>query len=181
MKNSISSNSKSKQKSTGRIALLGVLIALAFILGYLESLLPVFAGIPGIKPGFSNISIITALYLLGKKEAAGLSLVKVVLAGITFGGMFSMLYSLAGAVLSLTVMLILSRIKKLSPAGVSVAGGVAHNMGQIAVACLVTGDAVIYYLPFLVAAGAVSGFITGIISSQLLVRLSRTRLFCRRM
>ena len=123
-------------KKTKRLVLLAMLTAVAMILSYVESLLP-SVGIPGVKMGLANIAVIFALFRFGWKEAAALSLVRVVLVSLLFGSVGAMLYSLAGAVLSLAVMALLRRIDRFSTVGISVAGGVAHNAGQILMAMLI--------------------------------------------
>ena len=123
-------------KNTKRLVLLAMLTAVAMILSYVESLLP-SVGIPGVKMGLANIAVIFALFRFGWKEAAALSLVRVVLVSLLFGSVGAMLYSLAGAVLSLAVMALLRRIDRFSTVGISVAGGVAHNAGQILMAMLI--------------------------------------------
>ncbi|MBP5159726.1 MAG: Gx transporter family protein [Lachnospiraceae bacterium] len=147
--------------NTKKIALLGVLTAAAFILNYLESLLPVFIPVPGVKIGLANIAVLVALYVLGMGYAGVLAVVRIVLAGFTFGSLFSMLYSFAGCLLSMLVMLALKRIKRFSVIGVSVAGGVAHNMGQLLCALFLVGTSIFYYAPFLIASGVAAGLITG--------------------
>ncbi|MBQ3389863.1 MAG: Gx transporter family protein [Firmicutes bacterium] len=160
--------------TTKRIARYGLLIALALILSYVESLLPVFVAVPGVKMGLPNIVIMFALYSLGVKDAAIISLIRVVLAGALFGSVFSMLYSAAGAVLSLAVMAVLLKTKRFSPVGVSVAGGVAHNAGQIIVAILVTETAqLIYYLPVLCISGIAAGVLIGVVSGIIINRLQK--------
>ena len=120
-------------KKTKRLVLLAMLTAVAMILSYVESLLP-SVGIPGVKMGLANIAVIFALFRFGWKEAAALSLVRVVLVSLLFGSVGAMLYSLAGAVLSLAVMALLRRIDRFSTVGISVAGGVAHNAGPSPIA-----------------------------------------------
>ena len=160
--------------NTKRIARYGLLIALALILSYVESLLPVFVAVPGVKMGLPNIVILFALYTLGVKDAAVISLIRVVLAGALFGSVFSMLYSAAGAVLSLAVMAVLMKTKRFSPVGVSVAGGVAHNAGQIIVAILVTETAqIIFYLPVLCISGIAAGVLIGVAGGMIIERLKR--------
>ncbi len=158
------------QLRTKKIALTGMLIAAAFIFSYLESMLPVFFGIPGIKPGFANIVIIVALYRLGISYAAGISLLRIALSGLMFSGMYSAMYSLAGGILSLVIMIILKKSNRFSVAGISVSGGVAHNIGQIIVALFVLGNAVLYYLPFLMVSGIITGCLVGIVGS-LIIRI----------
>lgn len=159
---------------TKRIACLGLLIALAFVLSYVEYLLPLNIGIPGAKVGLANLVVMVALYTLGKKDAALLSVVRVVLVGFTFGNLAMMLYSMAGALLSFVVMLIAKRTKLFSITGVSVLGGVFHNVGQIIVAMFVLETAsLLYYLPFLIVIGTISGIVIGVISSMITVRVDR--------
>ena len=136
-------------KKTKRLVLLAMLTAVAMILSYVESLLP-SVGIPGVKMGLANIAVIFALFRFGWKEAAALSLVRVVLVSLLFGSVGAMLYSLAGAVLSLAVMALLRRIDRFSTVGISVAGGVAHNAGQILMAMLILQTKqLLGYLPVL--------------------------------
>ena len=159
---------------TKRIACLGLFIALAFVLSYVEFLLPLNIGIPGAKVGLANLVVMVALYTLGKKDAALLSFVRVVLVGLTFGNLAMLLYSLAGAVLSFLAMLIAKRTKLFSITGVSVLGGVFHNVGQIIVAMLVleTGS-LLYYLPFLIVIGTISGVVIGLLSGMITARVGR--------
>ena len=159
---------------TKRIACLGLFIALAFVLSYVEFLLPLNIGIPGAKVGLANLVVMVALYTLGKKDAALLSFVRVVLVGLTFGNLAMLIYSLAGAVLSFLAMLIAKRTKLFSITGVSVLGGVFHNVGQIIVAMIVleTGS-LLYYLPFLIVIGTISGVVIGLLSGMITARVGR--------
>lgn len=151
---------------SSRVAFLGMFAAFAMILSFLESQIPTFVAIPGIKLGLPNIAIIIILYKFGTKEAITVSLVRVLLTSLLFGSVLSMLYSIAGAVLSLIAMILLKRTGKLSTVTVSVIGGVCHNIGQIAVACLVTETAqLLYYLPVLIISGVISGIIIGMIAA----------------
>ncbi|SEA64366.1 heptaprenyl diphosphate synthase [Pseudobutyrivibrio sp. ACV-2] len=157
-----------------KIAFLGLLIALAFVLSYVEMLLPINIGIPGAKVGLANLVIMVALYAIGEKNAFILSVVRVVLVGLTFGNLAMMIYSLAGAMLSFAAMFIAKRIKLFSVTGVSVIGGVFHNLGQIIVAIIVLDTAsLIYYFPFLVVVGTVSGIVIGIISGMIIERFKK--------
>ena len=159
---------------TKRIACLGLFIALAFVLSYVEYLLPLNIGIPGAKVGLANLVVMVALYTLGKKDAALLSVVRVVLVGFTFGNLAMMLYSMAGALLSFVVMLIAKRTKLFSITGVSVLGGVFHNVGQIIVAMVALETAsLLYYLPFLIVIGTISGIVIGVISGLITARVGR--------
>lgn len=148
-----------------------MLTALAFILSYVETLIPFSFGIPGIKLGLANVVVLTALYLLGTGEAFCLSLVRIILAGFTFGNLYSMFYSLAGGVLSLCVMAFLKKTGKFTPMGVSAAGGVFHNVGQIVVAGLVLGRNIAYYFPFLMVSGIITGLAVGLTGGLVIKRL----------
>lgn len=155
-------------KSAARYALL---TALAMVLSWLESMLPLPAAAPGMKLGLTNLVVLFALYRMGPCPAAAISLVRVLLVSMTFGNAYSFAYSLAGAAVSLAVMLALKRTGRFSILGVSIAGGVGHNLGQILVAAAVLGDAVIWYLPVLlvsgVAAGAAIGVVGGIVTERI--------------
>ena len=157
-----------------RIAFLGLFVALAFVLSYIEYMLPLNIGIPGAKVGFANLVVMVALYTVGEKNAIALSLIRVVLVGLTFGNISMMMYSLAGAALSLFAMLIAKKIGKLSVTGVSVLGGVFHNIGQIIVAMLVLEtESLIYYLPFLMVIGTITGVLIGFVANLITVRVKR--------
>ncbi len=158
-------------KKTKRLLLLAMLTAVAMILSYVESLLP-SVGIPGVKMGLANIAVIFALFRFGWKEAAALSLVRVVLVSLLFGSVGAMLYSLAGAVLSLAVMALLRRIDRFSTVGISVAGGVAHNAGQILMAMLILQTKqLLGYLPVLAVSGIAGGVLTGLAAALLIRRI----------
>lgn len=158
-------------KKTKRLVLLAMLTAVAMVLSYVESLLP-SVGIPGVKMGLANIAVIFALLRFGWKEAAALSLVRVVLVSLLFGSVGAMLYSLAGAVLSLAVMALLRRIDRFSTVGISVAGGVAHNAGQILMAMLILQTKqLLGYLPVLAVSGIAGGVLTGLAAALLIRRI----------
>ena len=156
---------------TKKLTTLALLTAGAMILSYVESMLPSI-GIPGVKMGLANIAVIFALYRLGWKEALGISLVRVFMVSMLFGSMSALLYSLAGAALSLGVMALLKRLDRFSETGVSVAGGVAHNAGQILVAMALLGSAKLaYYYPILVISGVAGGVLTGLAAAMLIKRV----------
>jgi heptaprenyl diphosphate synthase len=147
-----------------RVAFLGLFTAFAMILSFVESQIPTFVAIPGIKLGLPNIAIIIILYKFGYKEAITVSLLRVLLTSLLFGTVLSMLYSIAGAVLSFIAMILLKKF--LSIVTVSVIGGVCHNIGQIVVACLVTETAqLMYYLPVLIISGVISGIVVGLVAA----------------
>ena len=156
----------------GRVAVFGVFTALALIFSYVELLIPINFGIPGAKLGLANLVTIIVLYKSDWKEALLLSVVRIVLAGFLFGNLFGILYSLAGGILSLAVMALLKRSGAFSIIGVSMAGGVSHNVGQLIMAMLVVETyAVGYYLPVLLIAGLITGTLIGIAGREMLKRL----------
>ena len=155
-----------------KISQIGVLAALAMVLSYVESLFPAFIAVPGIKIGLANIAVIFALYRLGLREALGISVVRVVLSSLLFGSVLSLSYSIAGALISLVVMYLLKRTRLFGTVAVSVAGGVSHNLGQIAIACLILQSrAIAYYIPVLILSGVAAGVVIGIISAVVIARL----------
>lgn len=159
-----------------RVAYFGVFSALALIFSYVESLLPLSLGIPGVKLGLANLIIVIGLYKMSLKEVYLLSLVRVLLSGFLFGNYFSILYSLAGALLSVTVMSLLKKNGGFSVMGVSIAGGVSHNVGQLLVAMAVVETfSVAYYIPVLLIAGLITGLLIGITANEMLKRLVNLR------
>ena len=155
---------------TKKVALLAMCIALAMILSYVESLLP-SPGVPGVKLGLANLVVIFALYKLGWGEAAGISLLRVFLVALLFGHAASLMYSAAGAALSLAGMILLKKTDKFSCVAVSVIGGVLHNAGQILTARLLMGPNVVYYLPVLIVSGTVAGVAIGVVSALIVRRV----------
>ena len=154
-----------------KTALLGMLVALAFVLSYIETLIPINLGIPGAKLGLANLVVMVALYTLGTKEAFALSMVRILLTGLTFSSMAAMLYSFAGGLLSFAVMYLAKRSKLFSAAGVSVLGGI--NAGQIFVAMWVLDTAtLIFYLPVLAITGIASGTVIGLLAVMVIRRVS---------
>ena len=160
-----------------RLCLYGLLIALAFVLSYVETLIPVAAVsffVPGMKIGLANIVVMVALYTLGARDAFILSLIRIVLVGLTFGNTVSMIYSLSGGMLSYLVMLLLKLTGKFTMVTVSIAGGIFHNVGQILMAALVLENAgVIGYLPVLAVSGTVTGLLIGLLGGEVTKRIRR--------
>lgn len=151
-----------------KIAQYALLIALALVLSYVEALVPLSLAVPGIKLGLPNLVIVFALYRLSPRDACIISVLRIVMVSVMFGNAFSMIYSLSGAVLSLTAMILLRKIGRLSLVGVSVAGGVFHNLGQILCAMLLLETArIVYYLPVLLISGTVAGVAVGAVSGLL--------------
>lgn len=164
---------KKRDQSSIMAAEYGVLIALAFLLSYVETLIPIHLGVPGVKLGLANLVSIVGLYLIGVWGTVCVSLVRIVLVGLTFGNMFAMFYSLAGGALSLLLMVIFKKTNWFSQTGISVIGGVGHNVGQLAVAAFVVNNAqVFYYLPILLAAGTVAGACIGMLAGMVIKRIA---------
>lgn len=155
-----------------RAAYFGVLTTLALILSYVEVLIPINFGVPGMKLGLANLIIVIVLYWIGSKEALLLSVTRIVLSGFIFGNMFSILYSLAGGLLSLIIMYRLKKNGGFSMTGVSIAGGVSHNIGQLIVAMLVVRTyRVGYYFPVLLISGLCTGALIGTLAGEVLKRI----------
>lgn len=159
---------------TRRIAVSAMFAALALIFSYIEAILPLSAGIPGVKLGIANLVVILALYNMNFRYAMGINVIRILVAGLLFNGLFGALYSLAGGVVSLTVMWLLKRTGLFSMAGVSMAGGVAHNMGQLLVAsALVSNLKMFVYLPVLMFSGIAAGILIGITASVINQRVPK--------
>ena len=142
------------------------------ILSFVESQIPSFFPIPGIKLGLANIAVIFALYRLSIKDAIVVSLIRVVVVSTLFGTSLTLAYSLSGAVLSLLIMVLLKKSDRFSIVGVSVAGGISHNIGQIIMAIILMHNSVIsYYLPFLIISGIVTGVVIGLVSAKIVERV----------
>ncbi|MDO4554299.1 MAG: Gx transporter family protein [Lachnospiraceae bacterium] len=155
-----------------KTAFLGMFVTLALIASYVESLVPFYFGAPGIKLGLANLITVVVLYRMGVKDAFLVSVLRIILAGFLFGNVFSILYSLAGGIFSLLVMLGLKKMGSFSIVGVSVAGGISHNLGQIGAAILLMENGkIIFYFPILMAAGIVTGLLIGIGSREVLKRV----------
>ena len=155
--------------SAKKTAFYGMFLALALVAGYIEQLIPINLGIPGVKLGLANI----VLYIVGVPAACLISVLRILLSGFLFGSGFAMVYSAAGAAMSMLVMALLKKTKKFSSVGVSVAGGIFHNVGQIIVAMIVLETkALAYYLPILILSGLVAGILIGILSGILTKRLN---------
>lgn len=155
-----------------RITLYGMLIALAMILSFVESLIPITLGVPGIKLGLANLVVIVALLTLGEKEAFVISFMRMILVSFTFGNMSTLMYSVAGGVLSFLAMLIIKRTGKFSGLSISIVGGIMHNVGQIMMAFLIVKTRGVFaYLPFLLLAGSIAGTLIGILSHMIIDRI----------
>ena len=153
-------------------AFMGLFAALAIILGYVETFFPLFVGEPGVRLGLANLAVVFVLEIYSWKEAAAISVVRIFVIGFLFGNLFGIAYSLAGAALSMLVMVLCRRVDGFSVVGVSIAGGVSHNIGQLLVAmAIVENLSLMYYLPVLLVSGVVTGFLIGIVCRQVLHRI----------
>ena len=162
---------------TKKVAMLGLTIALAMIMSYIEALVPLSFAVPGIKMGLANIVIIFVLYKIGTKEAILVSIIRVILVSLLFSNVMAMAYSIAGAVLSLSVMWLLKMTDKFSFVGVSIAGGIMHNVGQIIMAVILLGtEQIALYLPVLIITGTATGVVIGIVSGLVINRFKNIRL-----
>lgn len=155
-----------------KTAYLGMFLSLALICSYIESLIPFYFGIPGVKLGLANLVTVVMLYLGGVKEAFFISVLRILLAGFLFGNPFSILYSLSGGILSFFVMVLLKKSNKLKAVSVSVAGGIFHNIGQLlAASAVVENYNLFYYAPVLLAAGFATGLLIGLLAQEMTARL----------
>lgn len=163
-----------KNKTATWVALYGMLVSLAFIFSYIEAVIPIPVPIPGVKLGLANLVSIVGLYTVGIRGTIVVSLVRIVLVGFTFGNVSSMIYSLAGGIVSLIFMILLKKTGKFSQIGVSIIGGIGHNIGQLTAAALITETAgVFYYLPFLMVAGVIAGAVIGLLGGLVTDRIQK--------
>lgn len=159
---------------TKRVVIYSLFLALGLILSYVESLIPFFFGVPGMKLGLANTLVVVLLYTLGAKEAMFINVLRILLSGFLFGNAFSIVYSLAGALVSFIVMLFLKQVFKISLLPASVVGAIFHNVGQLLVAVFVMQTAyMLYYLAFLSVSGFVTGLLVGIIATGVIRRLPK--------
>lgn len=160
------------------VAYLGVFLAFALILSYVETLIPFYFGIPGVKLGLTNLIVVVMLYTVGVKEAFAISILRILLSGMLFGNVFSILYSLAGGLLSFLVMALLIKSNRFHVITVSICGGVTHNIGQILVASVVVNSYyILYYFPVLLIAGMITGMLIGILAKEVgsrVIKILRT-------
>lgn len=151
-----------------KVAMSGMLVALAMIFSYVEAIIPFSVGIPGIKLGLANLVILGCLYLMNPFHVLMILIVRIVLSGFLFGNLSVIIYSLAGGLLSFAVMFAFKRIKFFSILGVSIIGGVTHNVGQIVVAIIVVENlSILAYLPVLLISGSMAGAVIGLISKRI--------------
>lgn len=167
---------QNKQKTPAyNVALAAMMAALALIFSYIEAIIPFNFGIPGIKLGIANLVILTSLYVLGTGYTFAINVIRILVAGLLFNGFFGAAYSLAGGLLSLAVMILLKKTGLFSTIGISMAGGVAHNLGQLLVAALIVSNMkLFFYFPVLLFSGIISGILIGIITYLILKKLPKS-------
>lgn len=154
---------------TAGLQVTGLMLAAALILSYIESQIPLPFGVPGMKLGLANLAVVLLLYLYGARAALAVNVMRILLSGFLFGGISAILFSLAGGAVSFVVMALLKKSMRFGIPGVSIAGGVAHNAGQLLVAALVVKTyGVLYLIPPLMIAGAVTGLVIGLLAARLL-------------
>ena len=164
-----------KNEKAKSAALFGVMVALAFTFSYLERLIPFDFGIPGVKLGLANLVVVVALYIMKSQQALAISFVRILLVSLTFGNVYSLAYSLCGGMLSFAIMLAFKK-SKLSVIGVSMLGGICHNIGQIIMAAIVMQTVrIVYYLPVLLVAGLITGMLLGIVSKTVINRFEKIK------
>ena len=162
---------KEKEKAR-KVALYGILIALAMVMSFVESLIPVPIPVPGVKLGLANLVTVTGLYLVGIPGTVCVTVLRVILVGFSFGNPYSMIYGLSGSILSLFVMALAKKHRWFSQVGISILGGVFHNIGQITFAAMIVRTAGVFvYLPTLLFAGIIAGTVIGILGGIMTERL----------
>ena len=170
-------NTKKTHSAAMRVARLAVLVSIALVLAYVERLIPAPIPVPGVKLGLANLAVLVALYLFGWRDALTVSALRVLLSGALFGGGFSMIYALCGAVSSFAAMALLKRLSKLHVATISAVGGLLHNMAQLCVAaCVVSTKELYYYAPALAISGILTGICVGLMAAALIPRLEKLHL-----
>ncbi len=171
------SKKHSSSKTTYEIALGGILTVVALMFSYIESFLPAAPGLPGVKIGLANLVVLVLLYRTNWKLALTVNCMRILMSGLLFSGLFGAIYSLCGGLLSFLIMVIFKKTNLFSVIGVSMAGGVFHNIGQMLVAAAITETAnIFYYLPILILSGTVSGILIGI-GAYILIRALPARIF----
>lgn len=161
-----------------KLSEIALMVTLALIFSYVEAIIPYNPGIPGIKLGIANIVAIIALYKFSWREAVTVNAIRIIIAGLLFNGVFGAIYSMAGSLVSLLGMVILKKTKLFSVAGVSMAGGVLHNVGQLLVAAFIIEDVrIFFYFPVLLFSGLIAGLAIGIAADIILRRLKITETY----
>lgn len=167
-------NHRNQSKKAKLVAEYGMLIALAMVFSFVEAMIPIPVFVPGMKLGLANLVTIVGLYLVGIPGTVCVTLLRVVLVGLSFGNPYSMIYGLSGSFLSLFVMAAAKKYQWFSQVGISVLGGVFHNIGQITFAAVIVHTpGLFYYLPALLTAGCIAGVVIGILGGLLTERLAK--------
>ena len=157
-----------------RVSFYGILVALAFIASYIEVLIPFNFHVPGMKLGLANIVILLAMYTGGLRTGITVSIIRIVLVGFTFGNPYSAIYGLSGGIISFVIMAVLKKTDFFGIVGVSIAGGVTHNIGQLFCAMvLLKLPAVFSYLSYMIFIGVITGALIGIIGEEILKRTGK--------
>ncbi len=171
--NDVDHHPNTEAPMTKRITYLSLLIAIAIILGYLETFIPINFGIPGAKLGLANLIGLIALYRFGFRDALIITLLRVFIIASVFTNYYMFLYSLSGALLSLVIMVLLKKTKLFSTLIISISGAIFHNLGQILVALIFYGFNIIYYLPYLIILSLITGSVIGILGQIILAKLPK--------
>lgn len=165
-----------EERVAKRVSMYGILVALAFIASYIEVLIPFNFHVPGMKLGLANIVVLSALYMGGAEAGITVSLIRIILVGLTFGNPYSAIYGLSGGILSFITMFLLKQTDFFGVLGVSMAGGVMHNLGQLLCAMvLLRLPAVFSYLSYLMFIGIITGGLIGIVVEEILKRVKKVR------
>lgn len=159
--------------NTRQIALSGLLTALMLVFGFIERMLPIPGAPPGVKLGLANSVLLYAVYMMDTKESFVLMLLKVLLTGFLFGNPQSMIYSFSGSLLSVCAMLLMHKVKQVSPVGVSVVGACFFNVGQVIAAAIIVNmpALLVSYLPVLLISAVVTGVLTGVAATLVMKHL----------
>ena len=168
---------RKKGASLKSLTVTALFASLSLVFGYIEHLLPFDLGIPGVKLGLANLIIVIMMYTFSVRQSFLVLLIRIFLSAMLFGNIFSLWYSLAGGILSFLTMLLLKKLGGFSSVGVSIGGGVAHNVGQLTVALLLLeSPAIAFYLPVLLVSGAVTGAVIGLTATPIIKRLKEADL-----
>lgn len=158
---------KKKNSPARRVAIAAMMVALAMMFSYIEVLIPISVGVPGVKPGLANMVVLLGVYVMPAGDVLVVLLSRILLSGFLFGNLSSVLYSLAAGLVSFTVMLLLSRARHLSIIGVSAFSGVCHNLTQLLVAMIIVNNkTLLYYTPVLLIFGAGFGTLVGVVAQS---------------
>ncbi len=162
------------QTKTQKITATALLAAVGLLFSYVEAIIPVTLGMPGVKLGIANLVVLVTMYSVGNKEALSINIIRIIVAGLLFNGVFGGIYALTGAIFSFSTMVMMKRTNLFSMAGVSMAGGVMHNFGQLIVAALIIENLKIFaYFPVLIFSGLIAGAILGILGTLIVSRVDK--------